>query len=61
MKQVIDIAIRWRQELEELKLYQLYYLLGGFELSDDMYIQKITKMIVERIEELEKYEYVCNF
>lgn len=61
MKQVIDIAIRWRQELEELKLSQLYYLLGGFELSDDMYIQKITKMIVERIEELEKHEYVCNF
>lgn len=61
MKRVIDIENRFKQEFDELNLSQLYYLLGGFEKVDHVCINKATKMIVKRIEELEQHAYVYNF
>ncbi|WP_431030128.1 hypothetical protein [Lysinibacillus sp. LZ02] len=56
MKRVFDVAIRWRQELEEMNLVDLYFLrdYGTFMQSDDKYVRKMGEMILDRIKEIKK-------
>lgn len=56
MKRVIDVALRWNAELEEMNLDQLYYLknCGAFLQSENKYVREMGKMVLERIEVIER-------
>lgn len=56
MKRVIDVAVRWRAELEEMNLDQLYFLKNhsNFLQSENKYVRELGKMVLERIEVIER-------
>ncbi|MGN7478949.1 hypothetical protein ACTHOQ_13960 [Solibacillus silvestris] len=53
---IMDVAIRWKQELEEMSLTDLYFLrdYSTFVQSENKYVRKMGEMILERIDIIEK-------
>ncbi|MEG0258703.1 MAG: hypothetical protein RR595_08580 [Lysinibacillus sp.] len=53
---ILDVAVRWKSELEDMSLADLYFLrdYGTFMQSENRYVRKMGKMILERIELIEK-------
>lgn len=53
---ILDIAVRWRQELEKMSLADLYFLrdYGTFIQSENKYVRKMGEMVLNRINEIKQ-------
>lgn len=53
---IVDVAIRWKQELEEMNLTDLYFLrdYGTFMQSENKHLRKMGEMVLNRINEIKQ-------